>query len=82
MGGRARNNRTIELQQLDEQGRVLRQRLHRVVVALAMTEELRAVMLRRVAAEAVGETPHWQSLANCAERAAQDCRSFARRIEE
>lgn len=69
-----------ELHHLTEQARLLRERSRQILLALAITEDLRAEMLRRLRRR---NNPRSTGLALAekrAETAADDYRSFARRI--
>jgi hypothetical protein len=79
-------SRTInhhELDRLADQSDVLRKRLHRIVVALGMTEELRAIACRRMAAGngGGGQSQRYEAQASHADVTAKECRDFARRLE-
>lgn len=67
---------------LQDEAQILRERLHRVTIALSITEEMLAAACDRMA-----ETPSVHSTrqrveANRARSAAAECRAFAIRLDE
>jgi len=70
------------LQDLVEETRVLHERLHRVAIGLALSEELLATTLEVLARARSRDSGRYRLQANRARVAAEECRSFARRLDE
>lgn len=81
-GRRTERDLRAEVHRLQEESHLLRARLRRVAVALAMTEELRAITYRRLAVD--GGPGAEQNLveAKRADEAAETFRDIARHIED
>ena len=73
---------TQRLQHLVEEVRMLHSRLHRVAVGLALSEDLLAVTLEQLATTPGRDSTQYRLQANRARVAAQECRDFAKRLDE
>jgi len=70
------------LQDLVEDTRLLHERLHRVAIGLALSEDLLATTLEELARARSHDSGRYRLQANCARVAAEECRLFARRLDE
>ena len=73
---------TRRLHELVEEVRLLHDRLHRVAIGLALSEELLASTLEQLAEGRSTDSGRYRLQANRARVAADECRSFARRLDE
>jgi hypothetical protein len=73
---------TRRLQDLVEETRLLHERLHRVAIGLALSEELLATTLEELAQARSRDSGRYRLQANRARVAAEECRLFARRLDE
>ena len=73
---------TRRLHDLVEEVRLLHDRLHRVAIGLALSEELLASTLEQLAEGRGNDSARYRLQANRARVAADECRSFARRLDE
>ena len=71
-----------ELRRLSDEARFLHERLHRVVVALALTEDAIADLFERMADHAGERGTHRRLQAKRARASADECRVFAVRLDE
>lgn len=70
------------LQHLIDEAQLLRQRLHRVAVALTLTEERVAETLEHLAQSDAPDADQHRRAARRARQAAVECRSFVSRLEQ
>ena len=68
-------------ERLFDEAQILHERLHRVTVALAITEDLLADRFEDMASPAKGRSEQHQLEAKRARAAATECRLFAARLE-
>ena len=73
---------TADIRRLQDQAQMLRERLHRVSVALAMTEDMLAIHLDRMVYDDGARASNGRLSAEHARAAAADCRAFAARLAE
>lgn len=73
---------TRRLHDLVEEVRLLHDRLHRVAIGLALSEELLASTLEQLADARSNDTARYRLQANRARIAADECRAFARRLDD
>ena len=73
---------TRRLHDLVEEVRLLHDRLHRVAIGLALSEELLASTLEQLAEGRANDSGRYRLQANRARVAADECRAFARRLDE
>lgn len=64
------------------EAQMLHDRLHRVTVALALTEEMAAEILDQAAVTHLQRSEHYREQAERARSTAAECRSFAARLEK
>jgi hypothetical protein len=70
------------LQHLVEEAQELRDRLHRIAVALSITEEMVADAFEQLARTTTCSSSTLRRQAKRARTAAQDCRTFAQQIDD
>jgi hypothetical protein len=70
------------LQHLAEEAQVLRERLHRIAIALSITEDMVADAYDRLARTNTTGTGVMRQRAKRARTTAEDCRSFAQLIDD
>jgi hypothetical protein len=66
---------------LVHEAQMLHDRLHRITIALALTEEMAAEIFDQVASTNDDVSGHFRSQAARARSTAQECRAFAARLE-
>lgn len=77
---RGRTGSSPDIAHLLDEVQLLRERLHRVTVALAITEELVADTFERMAERASANTTEQRLASKRARSAAAECRMFAARL--
>ncbi|HET6909212.1 MAG TPA: hypothetical protein VFH54_07745 [Mycobacteriales bacterium] len=78
----SRNGINPKLRELLEERQMLRERLHRVIFALALTEDLLAETFERLADTPSARNSVHTLSAKRARSAAAECRAFAERLED
>jgi len=69
------------VQRLVAEAQMLHDRLHRITIALALTEEMAAEIFDQAASTQSGSSEHLHDQAERARSTAAECRAFALRLE-